>query len=927
MGLGARTGKRPAPVIARIAGLPLDTLERFSTGLCERLEECRALEEELEASREELVERLHALVPGAPPELRRFLLVVKRDCFNRRPLGRHARAPLWPALRELAGPVAAEVVAREEEAARRTGAFRGDFALERDRQRTLLAERLGDTVFLRGLALANSEVSWIAQRLRAGEGHGHGRRKAETTLLRYVSRAAVKLSPFSTLTPVALGAIRGDTAPAVPRLRGSGWRARSLVRVKPYLLDEFGEMLRRYPPLRDTLRIALNSSITETEPGRYLFLRPAWWDFDQRAGRLGYHEQSLVKVGLRGPLIARLLHLLARRRPTYGELLAALERDFAERGTAHQVAGQLDELLRIGFLHLVLPWSGHELHREKRMLRHLRRLPPDGALGAFTERLERLVSLEDGYAAAPDPEAALREMESVVGELWRAAAPLGGLDPQSGYGRASVHNVYEEVFLLPPRGEPGGPAILHLSEQVAAEALRSVEPLVRLATLFDHRHELAHAMAAFAAEQRPGQAEVGLLEFFDGVRPLWREYMRFRMASREDGGWSTTWNPLALAEVEALARCRAGVLDGLDGCMRVVDGVQRVDARALGALLDRVPPRYTSAAGGACLFLQAASTDGSLWMLNRIKEGTGRFSSRYTPVMDRGTRGRFASHLAARGVFDLEGERVCLLDLRCIQGDNLNAHVPQTPAVLSLPGERAGVPPARRVTLGDLRIAFHGPDRAPTLRGRDGQRYMAAYLGGAYEDYVPTLVRFLCVFGPTEMSAVFPTTSKHQEGPVTVTRRTVLGNVVLHRAAWTFPAGPLREELAGLDDAGAFAAVTRWRAERGIPARVFMVEQSPHPVQGVRYQPQYLDFTSPLFVALFRSSLETQGDQVKLSEVLPTPEMASRDAAGRPWAVEVLLESLALRPDRLSAPPGELGTRAGAISPPVAAGSRFTRAR
>ncbi|MBV9773564.1 MAG: lantibiotic dehydratase [Gemmatimonadetes bacterium] len=915
------------PVIMRVAGLPLETMERFSTDLCVELGARERLEEELKASRAEMVDRLHALVPTAPPELRRFLLIVKRDCYNGRPLGRHVQAPQWPALQDLAGPVAGRLAAQEEEAARRAAAFDEGFLRERDHQRRFLADHLRDTAFVRGLALANPEISWIAQRLRDQESYGHGRRKAEITLLRYVSRAAVKLSPFSTLTPVALGTLRDDLGPQVPRLLGSGWRARSLVRIKPYLLEQYGEMLRRYPPLRDTLPVALNSSATETAPGCFLFLRPNYWDFDEKAGRLGYYEQSLVKVGLRGPLVSRLLELLSTRRLSYRKLVSLLEEEFAVRGTAHQVAGQVDQLVRLGFLHLVLPWSGHALHLEKRMLRQLRSLPPDRALGAFIERLERLVGLEDGYATAADPEGSLREMEQLIEELWRAAAPLGGLDSQVGYGRASIHNVYEEVFLLPPTGESTEPAILHLSRAAAEEALRSVEPLVRLTDLFDHRHEFHHAMAAFAAERWPGAEKVGLLELFKAIRPLWREYLKFRIDSREDEGWRNTWNPLDLPEVEALARHRATALEELEGCLRVEAGVQRVSIEAMGAMLDRIPGRYTSAAGGACLFLQPASTDGTLWMLNRIKEGTGRFSSRYTPAMDRDTRSRYTSHLAARGVLDIDGERVQLLDLLCTQGDNLNVHTAQTPAVLALPGEKVGVRASRQVPLRDLQVSFDGVERRPTLRGRDGQRYVAVYLGGTYEDYVSNLIRFLCVFGPSEMGAVFPPAATHQDGPVTVTRRTILGNVVLHRAAWSFPSGLLREEIAGMSDAQAFAAVNRWRMERGIPDRVFMVERSPHPIHGFRYQPQYLDFTSPLFVALFRTALEAQGDSVKLAETLPTPEMFSHDGAGRRWAVEVLLESVTLRPKGLSSPVPEFGVHVGAVSPPLPAGSRFTRAR
>jgi hypothetical protein len=909
-----------APIIARIAGLPAEAVEHFSTDLCEEIQALRRTEEERSAARAGMVDRLHSLIPTAVPELRRFLLNVKRDCFNGRTLAPHLGSTNWSTLRSLVGRAVDQLAAIEEAAARHSAAFEEGFFCERDRQRHLLTEQLGDLAFLRGLTMANPQTSWIKHRLRAGEVYGHGKRKAELTLLRYVSRAAVKLSPFSTLTPLALATVRNDLTPEVPQLVGSGWRARSLVRIKPYLLDQYAEMLRRYPPLRDTLPVVLNSSVAEPTPGRFLYLRPSHWTFDEAAGRLGYREQSLVQVGLRGPLVVRLREILAGTSWGYRELVSLLENEFAARGTGDQVGGQIDQLLDIGFLHLVLPWSGQEMHLEKRMLQHLRSLPPDAALALFIESLERLVQLEDGYASAEDPEEALRTIKQLTGELWRAAAPLGGLDPEVGYGRASIHNVHEEVFLVPETADASSPSIVRLSKAGVEAALASVEPLVRLACLFDHRHELLHAMQSLAGERWPGEGDIGLIELFQAMQPLWRDYLRFRLASREGEGWRTTWNPCRLPEVEALNQFRTAVLDGMPRCLRLEHGVQHVSGEAMNTLLARCPARYTSAAGGACLFLQPASADGSLWMLNRMKEGTGRFGSRYTPVMSRGTRDAFTAHVAARGVFRPDGERVELLDLRCTQGDNINVHAGQTPAVLCFPGENGGGDLPRQVHLADLNVVFGQGE--PKLRGRDGTRYVTAFLGLAYEDYVPPLVRFLCAFGPSEMSAVFPPSASQSDSSVTLRHRTLIGNVVLHRTGWSFPTRLLRSQLDGLPDAQAFAAVNRWRMDLGIPDRVFMSERSPHPIEGTRFQPQYLDFTSPLFVALLRSVLETQGDAISLVEMLPTSEMFPSDAAGRRWAVELLVDSLSLRPEPIIGP--KTGASVRAASSPVPAGSHST---
>jgi len=881
------------PVIARVAGLPADAVRRLGTTLCDALPELSRLEAALARARTELADALHPLVPGAAPGLRRLILAVRRDCFNGRPLARHLRSPEWPALRAAAGPLADETASLEETLLRRRDGWCTAYAREAARQRQLLARPLADPAFLRGLALASPDLFRAARRLAGPDAPtGRAARKLESNLLRYVSRAAVKLSPFSTFTRIGLGSLRGGLAGGGLRVVGERWRARSLVRVRPYLLDRYGELLRTHPPFRAGLRVVLNNSATEIAPGRFLYLRPSYWEPDEAAARYSYRPESLVRVGLRGPLVEALRERLAEGRTTYAGLLAALEESAPDAAAVRQ---QVDALVRIGFLVLLLPWRAQEDYHEAGMLRALRSAAVPGT-EEVAERLERLVAAERGYAAASDPAADLAAMERLIDEVWEAAAPMVGVDPATGYERAAVHSIYEDVFVRAEGGGSEGGEVVQIERRSAEEAVRSVEPLVRLTRVFDHRHDFLFALGEFARERFPALGEMPLLELFDHAQPLWREYVSFRMAAREEGGWRSTWNPLGRPEMEELARWRGALWSELPGFMERRDGVQHLDGEALGRRLDAVPAGSASADGGACMFVQPCDDAGKLWMLNRLKEGTGRFGSRFTLVMDPASRRAYTRHMAARGTREMDGEPVELLDLRCVQGDTLNVHALQTPRVLTLPGAEGEAPPRRQVRLGDLRVRFGGAGATPQLRDAGGRRYVAAQLGFAFEDYLPTLIKFLCVFGPSEMAAVFPPQWDDPQGDVMVRRRTHLGNVVLHRTSWTFHTAPVIAAVAGLDEAGGFAALTRWRRELGIPDHAYVVETVPHPRMGERSQPQYLDFTSPLFMSLFRSALESGVSSLTLVEALPAPDAFPRDGAGRQWAVEVLLDSLALRP-------------------------------
>lgn len=878
-----------APLIGRIAGLPLDTLDAFATGLCAHVAEGARLRAELAEARAALADRLHDAVPGADPDARRVLLAVRRDCHNGRPLSRHRAGGAWERVRAAAGDAADRAAALEARAAEAECAFRGAFAAAEGAQRAALARTLRDPAFARGLALASPDLFAASRRLAAEPGPPRGRReaRARAALLRYVARAAAKVSPFSTFTTLAVGTLR--RGPGL-RLRGAAWPARSLVRLKRYRLQQWTDALTAYPPFRDRLPVALNDSAVETEPGRLLFVRPGRWVADGARGTLRYRPDALVRTALAGAT-AHAAALLADGPRPVEALLAAL----ASADPAADARAEVERMREIGLLLPVLPWPAHAGHLEARMAAHLRSLPSDPRLDAFTARLERLVALEGAYAGAGDPAAVLREIHGLIDGCWEAVAPLAGTDPAAvAYRGERAYDVYEDVMRVPPPDARRTAPAFALSAEAAEEALRAGRLLARLATLFDPAHDLRATLADAAAERWPGRAEVGVLELFHAVQPLWRAYLAFRAERWRGGDLRRAWNPRGLPGLERLADHRAAVLDGLPACAEPEPGGQRLREEALAALLDAVPGTWTADGGrGACLLLQPASADGSLWRLNGLAEGTGRMGSRCTPAMERGTRRRYAAHLAARGWAPIGGERARLMDVQCVQGDTLNVHAPQAPAVLSLPGDEVRAAPGRRVRLRDLRVCFEGPGRHPVLRGPGGTRLLPAHLGLAFEAFLPPLARFLCAFGPGDLRMVPPPRAPLGPGDARPTGRTRLGNLVVHRAAWSLPARALAAALEG-DDATAFAAVNGLRMEWGVPERVFVAEPRAAGPGGTTYRPQYLDFGAPLFLPLLREAVAGAGERLRVEEMLPDPSHCPRDAAGRPWAVEVVLDSLAL---------------------------------
>ncbi|HVH13084.1 MAG TPA: hypothetical protein VM759_08535 [Longimicrobium sp.] len=757
-----------APVIVRVAGLPLDTVEVFRTDLCADAEALAAAEERLREARVALADRLYEEVPSATPELRRFLLSVRRDCHNGRSLRRHAAEDRWAELRGRAGTLADEAVQREGEMAEAEAAFEARFAAERQRQGRALCVVLDDRAFARGVALASPDLSDALRALRAVEPAAYGRRerKAELALLRYVTRAATKVSPFSTLTPVALGTLTRDPSVDGLQLRGRPWTSRSLVRVKRYLLHRITHLLFRYPAFRDGLRVELNDSLVETAPGRFSYLRPHHWALHPETGTLRYYRDALAAVGLAAPLVARLAALTGEREPP--TCAALVEGMAAGSGGVQAARRTVDRLLELGVLQLRLPWPAHEGHLERRIVEHLRTLPRTPALDAVVARMGELVTLEAGFSAAADPARSVRAIEAAVDAATAAAVELAGLDPASvPRARTGPSCIYEDVYLR-PAGESEDArttGIARVGRAAVDEAVANAELLVRLSVLMDLRQDFRHTLAHVARERWP-QGEAGVLETLQEALPLWEDYLKTHLSRwREKNGAATTWNPHGLPALAELQHWREHVSARLDGCGRMEDGEWRMDPVAVRALLDAVPAPWTDAReSGALLMAQPARADGSRWMLNRLREGTGRYGSRYTPVMPPVDRAAYTAHLAARGFVAADGEMAALLDVQCIGGDTINVHYPQTPAVLAMPDDETDVGEGRRVRLRDLRIVFDGPGGLPRLRDRAGKAYLPVNLGLAFEAYLPTLLKFLCLFGPSELGTVMPPVRRRGRG-------------------------------------------------------------------------------------------------------------------------------------------------------------------
>ncbi len=892
------------PVLVRIAGLSARSVQPFSHELSRSLlTAAEEVQENLARCRAQIVDLLSAAIPRVGPQLRRVLLAARRDCFNGRSLHRYEDSSESGELLRITGGLLDEALAFEVVVKERQAAFARAYEREREREREHIFSLLRDARFLRGVALGNPE---IARRARAPRHTGDGEpdrreRKLAQTILRFGVRAALKLSPYSTLTSLALATVQESPEISSFQYAEGSCCETALVRVDRSLLDRCQVALLGHPSVRRCCLVALNDTVEETAPGRFRLLRAGGWRLDPGSGAFHYEAAAQVNGKFAGPILASLRLLLRDGPLTLDSLLAKLASELREEPSGDmdgRIRAGVDRLISVGFLNLLPPWPTHEIHLERRLLAFLRSLPADPSLVEIVASLENLVALEGEHVRHPEPEHSIGAILQALGSVAAAAARLAGLAPLP--NQAAASGIFEDVFLLSRSRRSAEQEVLQISAARVEEIMRTVELVARYASLYNHRHDILHTLAAFWNENWPQREEVSFLELFHQFQPLWREYLRFDVKDRYFE--FSTFNPLHLDEIDALGRLRSEFPSQIKRCLGNSPDGATLSPADLAKALDLVPHMYLPLFG-SCAFLQPADSGGSLWVLNRIFEGSGRYMSRYCAAMEEPMLSRFIGHFTSRSVITLDGERAELLDLLFTHGSMTNLRRPQTSRVLALPGEHIDLPRHRLVGLGDLKVRANLPASQFSVLDPSGNRLVPVHMSSLNNLFMPVVLRFLSVFGPYETRQVFPRSAPQDAGSALVTDRLSCGNVVIRRKRWE-----IRDHAGGAGPwdtapASAFAWAQKWRTRLGLPLQAFVHEQMHEGTEAIpSFKPQYIDFRSPSLVSLLMAILKKNTERLIFDEPLPTPSNFPLDPMGEPRAFELQIDSLGLLERR--SPPG-----------------------
>ncbi|MEM9553551.1 MAG: lantibiotic dehydratase [Acidobacteriota bacterium] len=884
----------PPQVLVRVGGLPIDRLRDFtSPGCLEALEEIWRLEEELGQLRRQAVDNLGDAVPGADKSRRRLLLAVRRDCHNGRPLDKYRGSELWTELVDT-GRKLQKILDLERRRADQREAFQSLYDREIVRELGALSKLLDQQRFLHGLSLSSPSMASQLPRLRENpKRHGRRERRLASSLLRYASRAAVKLSPNSTLTRVTWARLDRESSPAGwLRLPARPWRETSTLRFRRSSLDQLAALLLCTPsPLRHRLEVTLNRSLDRPVDGVVRFLRPAAW-LPDREGTLRYRPSTAVRLDVETPLLPWCMGNLRSVSMTFAELTTRLI-DEVGGDLAEEVSALTEQFLDLGVLEWLCPWSVPGRHPEAELATFLGEASDDTATGGIAEALEDLVALErahrerEGTESPPSaslPHRAVGHFE----RAWRRATRRDELRPFETGDLA-----LSETVLLSECNTSAGDALGSLSKQAAVHVLRDLLPWSQMVGLCGHRLEMSITLSEHLRRLAPRADRFPILDAFELAGPLWLDYRRLVQRHRlRNESWTEVFNPLELNEIQALRRLKRHLFERLLELSDVPEeGPVRLPRVALEELARQIPPDFRPPVG-PCLQLQPADAGGRSWVLNRFFEGTGRYGSRFSQFMADEPRKRFLDKLLERSKVDYRGETHHFLDLMCSRSHELNARHIQTNKVLLLPGEGFDLPSPSGVPLRDLFCELEESPSPLRLVGRKGTRYLPVHLGGMALEMMPAIVQFLALFGPGEYLSPRPPVRPRARESHTYSPRLDLGNVTLRRARWTLATDDdLVGHIVSSSGADSFEAVQRLRAELSLPQRVFVLER----ISEQGHKPQFLDLGSPHFADIFRTALGSQ-DHVSLVEALPDIDDHPQCADGTSWAMEAQIDARALAP-------------------------------
>ncbi|MCA2982123.1 lantibiotic dehydratase [Gemmatimonas sp.] len=861
--------------VCRVAALPVSCTQEFHSAKCRSLlDDVFGLSGRIFDLRDRSSKILHAAVSGQlDRDERRDLINARRRLFNEKPLSPRERASISKCLSSSDVKIIEALAHLLERRTALRQQLKDAFASELDLARSRLRTTIDDGSLRSGI-LASSESLYQAMSLyreRPNALSPGDRVKTERGILRYVTRASMKATPFSTLCSILPGRFAVDnsgTAQDMPQtsdrrsLRIEGLKRQiKAIRLNKRIYGVLRHGASCHAELRLHLDVELNPTI-KREPAEFVFLSAG-------AGREVFQRIE------RNELLDLVVEMVVNERMTLSRLAERIAEHPEVESTHEEAVDFVNKLLATG------------------LLRFFFGIPEQEAIwhDDFASLMERS-GLAIGRQIAND----LRRLGGVAEIYSRASAEAR--PPILEEAQQTI--VYLMRGLNLPDEKWNGPIFF---EDASANAQVTIQWTPALARVFDDlrryvgltrrlsqtRTDQAVLRRFFDEHYADTEAPVPLLEFYEAFHRDFQKEHLVRAAKQAAGAADPDYNVANPFGLEVVAN----TLAARERITRLIATTQSRNADAvevsisLDDLLDCVNdvPDVADEHVSVGMFLDLVEPkDGSRSprvVLNKAHyvDGFGRFFSRFLHVLPESVTQNLRATNAARSE-NIVAE---------IGGDgnfNPNLHPPLLPWAIAYPTTEAAEDNVLAVTELAVTRRKERSDALSLWHVPTGREVTPVDLGFQSRDGRPALFQLLGRFSPAgQFMLPLPDPSpRHVSGneePTPQVRhlpRVVLNDtIVVARQAWVVPSEVLPKRAAEGTDDEWFAQVDEWRKHHGLPEEVYLRIRQHRRSSGVEPQqpqakaavppsawrgrknlakPQYINFGSPILLGVLTHALK-----------------------------------------------------------------------
>lgn len=882
----ARVGCVPIEAISRLAS---DDVSQKLLALFEQEKECTHVQALLG-------QMLYSSASTAEPERRRILINLQREIRRGRFNQISERlANEFPEGDDLISDAIEKISGRQLAFHEYLMTFKSACAANR----RVLKEVLVDEDFMKGLLLSSDSLYRNLEKYQQWNGKNLNARlnQIERGLTRYASRAAMKATPFGRFCTILPLTVQEDNVPRQVIRGPFAYSKKSLIRADKRELRALWEHLTKLPMLWRHIPVRKNASLRPVE-GHFVFL----YGKDD--------NESFRRIRIVPAIEKTVLHYSSSHECSVSCLTEAIRSSSVDEAP-EKIDSFVRKLVEIGVVETYCPvqeqtplWLGKLANWiQKCQCEQFARTP---------EALQELERLLDAYASGSI------EDRGRISERIRTITAV--LETELALPTSLSIRILEDV------GSRETEFYIHSQDGMSSiiAVLQSIG--TALCTVSQRRAQIA-TLRAFFDDRFPRESAVSFLEFYEAYYREKRERETVGKTDPEDSVAKSTakYNPLRLKFIDEIQDSVRRVIEVFGRKLRLTPSADEVniscsdiDVEIKGMNRPLLDQKWQSTFGQFCI-----GEDGQeRFVLTKpgMGLGFGKYASRFLPLLPE----HYTEDI--RKCNDLSAD----FSLVEIDGDscfNANLHPSLTNSVLvhqSLFGTPSMQNQILLVNVDVIRSALdrHSLNLVDRSSGKRIEPVDLGFLNPIRRTLSHQLLEQFSSTGPISIPLPLRGASPAVEGrevpPVQYRPRIVIdGKLVVSRRQWhvrkdVFPLAT-REE----DPVHYFLRLNRWRIDTGIPQLVYVRWVSEHssPQHGMdeeehtedqqdggkntkvagranvdAHKPQYIDFSSPLLVALIpRGESQFIPSVAIIEEVYPT--QADLPTHGdRRYATEILLE-------------------------------------